>query len=484
MSPTPIDKAFPPNPPARFNPVACALFIALAAIAGVMPAQSDTWWLLRSGEEMWRTKQVLLSDIFTHTVAGQYWPNHEWLSQVLFFGTYSIGGLPLLTALCAAAVVTAWACVFRLTPGAMSDRVLLTGSAAALSTAGWSLRPQVLSLALFAFVLSILIRRQRYWWLPPIFLVWANLHGGVAAGGALLVAALAASALADRRTDRRLLVAALLCLVATAVTPLGPSLWLEVPRSLQRLKSYDVLEWRAPSLLNPADWPFWLALAGTGGLVLANRRSLRRWDTLMLTFAAGIAALLALRSARNASLFLLCAVPLAGRLMFAWPAVTPGTAGSSETDRRTRLSQRRSRWPWWATSAMAVGVAVWVGYAWSRPIARLRWQPVSEQMRGALDACRGPLYNRYDEGGYIIWFAREHKVFIDSRQDPFPPSLVQEQLLVEETGEFSQTFARYGIACALSVNGSALARRLDEAGWQRHDAGSGWGVYTRPAGTL
>ena len=73
------------------------LFLAIALAAFLMPAQGDTWWQLRAGQEMWRTRDVLLRDTFSHTVNGAPWPNHEWLSQVLFYGAYEAGGLPLLT---------------------------------------------------------------------------------------------------------------------------------------------------------------------------------------------------------------------------------------------------------------------------------------------------------------------------------------------------------------------------------------------------
>jgi hypothetical protein len=431
-----------------------------------MPAQNDTWWLLRSGEETWKSGQPLLHDTFTHTVAGRYWPNHEWLSQLIFYAAYSLGGMPMLTLVCAGAVIAAWALVWNISPAGTLDRALLISGGAAFSTAGWSLRPQVFTLALFALTLWLLLLRQRaFLWLPLIFLLWANLHGGVAAGGALIVAALGASLILERRIDRRLWIVAALCFFATAATPLGPRLWLEVPASLERLKTYYVLEWRTPSILNPGDLPFFAALAAAIGISVVRRKELRRWDTLFLASASALTALLALRSTRNGALFFLCVVPLAARLL------------NSGEIRRPELRRRRP-----AATVAVIATVVFVGYAWTRPLQRLQWHPVSAQMYDALQACQGPLYNRYDEGGYLIWFVRDRPVFIDSRQDPFPESLVLEQLEVERTGQYEQTFQRHDIACALTPARSLLAGNLQKDGWTAHDAGSGWLVYTRPAG--
>ena len=57
-----------------------ALTVLLAA--GLSPMQSDSWWQLRAGRDMWASGQVLLRDTYSHTAAGAYWPNHEWLAEV------------------------------------------------------------------------------------------------------------------------------------------------------------------------------------------------------------------------------------------------------------------------------------------------------------------------------------------------------------------------------------------------------------------
>src|SRR5258707_14864817 len=88
--------------------MATLLFLAISLAAFLMPAQNDTWWQLRAGREMWLTRHVLLHDTFSHTVYGAFWPNHEWLSQVLFYGIYAAGGMPSLTMASAAAATAAW----------------------------------------------------------------------------------------------------------------------------------------------------------------------------------------------------------------------------------------------------------------------------------------------------------------------------------------------------------------------------------------
>ena len=70
------------------------LFLVIALLACLMPVQNDTWWHLRAGDVMLETRRVLLTDVFSHTVSGQPWPNYEWLSEVVFALVYRAGGLP------------------------------------------------------------------------------------------------------------------------------------------------------------------------------------------------------------------------------------------------------------------------------------------------------------------------------------------------------------------------------------------------------
>ena len=74
--------------------------------------------------------------------------------------------------------------------------------------------------------------------------------------------------------------------------------------------------------------------------------------------------------------------------------------------------------------------------AYVNRLARFQWTPLPAASIAALNAASGNVYNRYDEGGYLIWFAPGRKVFLDGRQDPYPPSLIKEQMRVENSGDF------------------------------------------------
>jgi hypothetical protein len=482
------------------------LFVALGTAACFMPAQSDTWWHLRTGEEIWRTGSVQLRDSFSHTVNGGYWPNHEWLSQVVFFGLFRAGGLPLFTAAAALLVSATWWMVWSLAEGHPTRRLVLVSLAVIPSAMAWSLRPQLFTLFLVALMTSLVVRR-RYGYLPLLFLMWANLHGAVVLGIALLVGSIAAAAFHERRVPRGLLVSSALCLVATVMTPLKLSLWSEIPASLSRLRQYQVLEWRTPSFGDVALLPFWLmsaALTVLTAAALVGRRQGGRANTALdsgttaptnsrssdHTVASGlsrkpqgareergvtivISALIllpfALTSSRNVPPFLLLAAPAIAFLIeshFAW---------------RAPRMHRHER-PVLNLCVLAVAViasVTTVGNAWASHNPRLQWHPLPAQAIAAIRACPERLYNNYDDGGYLIWFVPERKVFLDSRQDPYPASLIQNHIQAELSGNYQALFSRYQIECALTRTGTPLANRLSSDGWHTRYADMTWQVFSR-----
>ena len=78
-----------------------------------MPAQNDTFWHLRAGQDIWRTGHVPRVDHDSHRFAGAPWPDHEWLTQALMYLAYRAGGMPGLQSGAAALVLAAAALTWR-----------------------------------------------------------------------------------------------------------------------------------------------------------------------------------------------------------------------------------------------------------------------------------------------------------------------------------------------------------------------------------
>jgi hypothetical protein len=444
------------------------LFLAIAAIACLTPAQNDTWWHLRAGEQTWQMGAVQLRDTFSHTAYGAYWPNQEWLGEVVMYALYRAGGLPLMTASAASLIVISWAFIWRATPGAATRRATLCAVAFMCCTREWSLRPKLFTL-FFVAVTIFLIARRRQVWLPPLFALWANLHGGVLLGVVIVFAAAAAASIEKRRLWNPLTRAALVSTAMTAATPLGWSLWPEVVSSLGRIRQLGIQEWVPPGILDPAFAPFWLLSAALIALGISTRAWRAESPSARIVWPALALIPLAVRAGRNAPPALMLAVPAIGMLI----------------DERFGVRPRRSAPPRSTLNAVLLAGAgaaaiVFVVNAWRREDARLGWQPISAAAAAAVSSCPGHLYNRYDEGGFLIWFARNQKVFIDGRQDPYPPSLLLEQKQVEQTGDYAALFRAHSIRCAFVPTGTVVAARLQRDGWITRYADARWRVLAEP----
>ena len=135
-------------------------------------------------------------DLFSHTMQGAALTPHEWLAQVIFASAYKVAGLNGVVYLCALMLAVTFALVYR--QCMQRSRIVLlslcfTILAAAAASLHWLARPHLFTLLLVVVWTGILeqMRRgdQRRWWiLPLIMLVWANLHGAFIAGFAIWAA--------------------------------------------------------------------------------------------------------------------------------------------------------------------------------------------------------------------------------------------------------------------------------------------------------
>lgn len=454
--------AFPEIPQGlTFERTASALFlVVLLAATCLMPVQNDTWWHLRAGEEMWTRAFVMLSDEFSFTVRGAYWPNHEWLSEVLFYLAYRIGGLPLLTTVAAASLTAAIVLSWRLMTGSALVRLAVMGLGVPSLAFVWAVRPHVFSQLLLMVTVYVCLRR-RFWALPPIFALWSNLHGAVALGFVALAAVLLTDAYVTgvRRAVRHLPVL-LVCFAATMLAPLGFDLWPTIPESIHKSVSNGIEEWRPP-LLALRDLGFWI-LAGVFLFRVARTwRSITSYEDVFVATLALLLLPLALRHGRNMAPFALLALPAISRTLRSIPIV----------ERRSRANHLRANAALLGASVIAAAVTVVV--RWAEPAARLQWDPVSPDIVQAIRACPGNLYNRYDDGGYVIWFARV-PVYADSRQDPYPLEFLQEHLRHEQSGTYMPVFTKYDLRCAFLPPASPTAGRMLRDGWHVAAADSRW----------
>jgi hypothetical protein len=484
------------------------LFVAFAVVALMMPAQNDTFWNLRAGADIWRTAQVPRVDHYSHTFAGAAWPDHEWLAQAMMFLAYRAGGMPGLEIGAAALVLGAAALTWRLMVGPLATRALLMTIGLLLASCAWVLRPLVLSTFLLALLL-VLLSRERYRIIPLLFLLWANAHGGVVLGGLVLAAAWGAAVLrwwrvgggaaVDWRRVKILTVVALLSGLACAAAPLGFHIYRFVIESTARSISVRIEEWYPVLPTGFFGVLFWAAALAFVALVFVRRRaffvgggggataSTLGWEDWVITAAALALLPLAIRSFRNTAPFVLVAVPAASRLLGPGADVGAFVARlSRRLGRAARPAQPdRPRLNLALLGVAAAAAIAIVAATFRAGDARLNWRPMDDRALAAARACDGPMYNHYDDGGTLIWFLPEKPVFVDGRQDPYPPEFLREVAAVE-SGEapYRPLFDRFHVRCAFLSGASATAKALQRDGWTTRFRDDRWAVLEAPGAAV
>jgi len=450
--------------------IAAELMVLVGFTACLARVQNDTWWVLAAGRTMANTGRVMLTEQFSHTAYGAPWVNIQWLGQVIFYRIYVLGGMPLLAAMCAVLLMGACLLMWRLIEGRVEERVLIFAVALPLITPLWALRPQVFSIVLLMLVVHLVLL-ERFRLLPLVFLLWANLHGAVALGLVVLAGDLLAELVSGRRRWGSRVPYGLLSVGATLLTPLGLSYWPEVFRSLQRSQLNRIAEWQPPDV-SVQYAVFWIAAIVFVWLAAIRWRRLERTGDRTLVLVASLLLVLAARSMRNIGPFALVAAPAVSHLL--WPrhvergsvSVQAGRAGPPARVFAFALS-------------LILAVAL-IHHRWAGNPPPADWTPVSREAAVAIARCHSPIYNHYNDGGYLIWFVPEQKVFLDSRQDPYPVEVIQAQLRAERTGEYRALFAHYAIGCAVLRPEAAAVTALARAGWSITYRDALWVVVESP----
>src|SRR5438876_2767306 len=297
------------------------------------------------------------------------------------------GGAPLVAAL----LVVVWALVF--------------------SKTRWTDRPAIFTFVLFPVVLDLLYQaragsRRALVAIPPLVLLWANLHGGYAVGIALVLA-FAVEGLIRRRSDAVPLLITLAAAIAFSFV--DPETFGVAGAAAHALAPPRFISEEAPpNVLEPSGFIFAAFVLATMGLALLYGGDLL--DALLLVPLLW----LGLSAQRHLAFFVFSATPFVA-------------AGAARLYRelRPRTVPLRPLPP----AAAAAPAVLLVAGALASAAGAPRDPDEHAYPVGAIVALRtgsGTLLNEYDWGGFLIYRVPERKVFVDGRLFPYFPAVLTE----------------------------------------------------------
>jgi hypothetical protein len=429
------------------------LFIASAAFAiaiSLPGGDPDTYWHLASGKWMVDHGQLLRADVFSSTVNGAPYSVGEWLGELVIYGAYLLGGWAGIALLRATLVAVGAFFITRVALRAAPApfAIAVTAIALALSEITWTDRPQLFTFALFPLLLELLVvaragRTRLLFAVPPLILLWTNLHGGYALGLAL-VAIFGAEAILTRRNAIPFAAAAVLALGASFVDP--GSLGLGAAAAHATSPPRFILEEAPPDVLRPSGFVFALFGLATLGLALARGGTLLDALLLVPLFWLGLSA------QRHMPYFALAATPFIA-------------AGVSDLWWRWRPASRFAM-----PRPVIVGVGAGLVAIVAVSVATAPFAPDESRYptaaRAVLAATSGNLLNEYDWGGYLIWRVPERPVFVDGRLFPFLPNVFTEyEEMVFVRPGWREQLDRHAIAQVLLRPDRPLVTALRDLGW-------------------
>lgn len=289
----------------------------------------DIFWHLKAGEMTFRTRRVLLEDAFSHTMAGTEWIPHEWLTEVLFYITYRLGGLEGLGILSggvvAAAAALAWLRARNIGGNTWIVALIMIW---VLLTARFRfmVRPHIFFF-LFSGGLLFLLERHLHtgrrvfgWAVIPLMVLWVNMHGSFPLGYLFLLA----WSVTTFRRDRSIFPSAVFIIASVGVF-LNPGGW----KTLIMVKDLFLSTTVSRSIVNqeflpptlegyPLFWAF-LLFAASITAVTARKVPISLLEATVFFFTA----LMALRGVRFIADFAILTAPyVASRASFLLETLT------------------------------------------------------------------------------------------------------------------------------------------------------------------
>jgi hypothetical protein len=397
---------------ARLLPLV-TLLVLTCFLAGTS-ADADLWGHLTFGRDIVRAHAVHASDPYSFT-SDRPWVNHEWLAEVIMWICYATGGgagliiLKLSLAWSAGALLLdAWR-RHQLRP--IQRDLLLFATAFSAWPSLVTVRPQMFSLVLLAALLNVLGRVRDGQigvlpWLPVIFAMWVNTHGGWLVGAGVL-ALFAACSLFDSTlvpSHRRYLIAACVAAgLATLCNPYGPRMLAFLFETVRPNRA-DIVEWLPVTRLPAIAMVLWLVPTAVALAAVWRHRGVLPVSSLAIVVMLGIASF---RVARIVSLYAV----VVGFLL------APSAASNA-----VMLAQplRRTMGEWRAAAIVYLSiVSVSVLLLGRRVTMDGSWLPEPEAAAYvSAHHLQGNMFTWFNYGQYAIWhFWPAIRVSMDGRRE-------------------------------------------------------------------
>jgi hypothetical protein len=478
--------------PSRTSDLVClgALLMFVAGLCLVPVTETDVFFRLKVGQEIWARHALLGENLFSFTAPHHPDLDASWAFEVALAGLYRLGGFPAIVLAKTTVLLGVFAAGYSLCRRAGCTAATSAGvlaSAAFVMSARFVERPHVMSFAGEVVVLWAVARARTPWSarrfvaFTAAMCLWANTHAGIfVAVGVLGATALGAWPI-DRVAARRDLVLAGLAAAAALATPLGFEIvryWIlhvRIPR-LHPVDEFRAATWRS-------DPYFLLWVVALAGCVATQYRCCglaRRADAPGTDRAAPVVLAMLPQWLPAASLVGLGCLSVrfsADAVLMTAPLVAQTWRLATEGRQREKMRMGAAGFPIAAlvTATLLVGMTLLSriaerGAGWRRLDIGVDREGLPGDAIAFVEGegLRERMYNDYELGSYLAFqgFPR-YRVFIDPRLPAYPEAM--HRLLGRfdvSRAEWDAEMERYGVDSAL-LTYAGINRRVSSWDPQR-----------------
>jgi hypothetical protein len=422
--------------------VRAALGLVLLALITHTRADPDLWGHVQFGRDIVSDRTIPRLDQYAFT-SDREWINHEWLAECAMYIAFAVGrgpGLAVLKALVVFGMLAlVWSALRRQQVDAATRDLLIALAVVGTFPQLNHVRPQIFSVLAFAALMWILTSggsARRLLFIPLLFAVWVNFHGGWIVGGGVLamwavmtVVAAGRGASSDApdaggsiqggfkdpplREGLLLLAVGAMALIGTLANPYGWRMWQFLSTTVGFGRA-EITDWQPLYRLGAGYVALWivLALAALVGVMHAWRS--RTWELRRLV-VVGVLAVASFQVSRLEAFFAIAVVLLLG----------PDIAAALKARRTASVPQAPQRL-FAAAFAIVIaatliigGVAVSASNVTCVRMAEDQSEPEPEIVAMVKQReLQGRLVVWFDWGEYAIWhFAPDLLVSIDGRRE-------------------------------------------------------------------
>ena len=228
--------------------------------------EDDIFWHMQTGKYILQTMSVPSVDVFGYITQGTSWIPFEWLWDCLSYSIYSVGGflgLYIVNSIFLLLIFTVIYNLFRKTGINLSINILLMLLIYFGAFYRIGIKPQMISYLFLVLLIKLLsdykyfgVNVKRLYFIPLIFLVWANVHMGIFLGAALLLAFgvdLAVQKFFYHKEEKNFWIIMGICVLSALVTlinPHGINTFLYAYSHTKMKMLEEVYEWMSPFNVN------------------------------------------------------------------------------------------------------------------------------------------------------------------------------------------------------------------------------------------